>query len=556
MPRQGGGGGGQWTLKELIQEWKKVNRQIDTAEQRAEEIGPGSVVTGTGLTIRQLKERRRNFAERIVGRVGNDPDKYERAVELGFNENLLRPPGGQDTGDITEGATTPGAGGGGGGQVGPPRGDEDRDRDRDRDKAPGRDKDKDLDPSATTAANRGQRADNRLLGDKGKHYDLVRGPKGSYAVRYKFKIKGEAVTIGLRIRENELRKYGFQPRDAKSLTRAQMGRIKNIGRVDWLAPHMRRGDGNILKSLTRSLEFQYGGQPILRNDEVMATIIANSMFGWNAGEFDNQLRQTKWFKNTNAYQRDWATRVAAKEKKDIIRSTMEKVVNHLEDVYGFGWTRHVDGGMRKAREWAENIASGKLGEPSMGFDTWSERTFDRAAEIEGTNAWISNEQEREEKRKWMNRPEEMFERVRGDALSWLGYDKRDTPRLDRDSLQAWANDLVSGTKSEGDWQNFLRGQMKRLYPYFDANLSFQEQASPYKSIAERLLGDVLDWGDPLLRDFAKLDDNRKATGDAMSLHDFERRIRGDEKYWKEGTAMWDEGMNIVRALEQTMLGVG
>ena len=66
----------------------------------------------------------------------------------------------------------------------------------------------------------------------------------------------------------------------------------------------------------------------------MGKIIANSLFGWSAGEFENQLRTTKWYKQTNDWQRNWQTVTSPKEKKETIASTRQQVINALEQHYG------------------------------------------------------------------------------------------------------------------------------------------------------------------------------------------------------------------------------
>lgn len=534
--------GGRWKkrLSNLIDDWKELREKIeDYRDWIDDQAGNPEAIRQGKVHLNNLHDNRRHLVNQITS-IAEARDLKQFAINQGFRASLFGSdagsagsPSGTNAGE-SKAPTT------GGGTPDTPGPDRDRDRDRDKDK-----------PNL-----KGQAADNRLLGDKGKDYDIVRGPKGSYVARYKFKIDGETFHIGVRIPKSRLARYGIKEGEGKQLTAAQMKRIKNIGWADALAPHIRKGDSNVMKSLVRSLNVQYEGQSILNNDGVMSKVIGNSLFGWSAAEFENQLRTTKWYKNTNAYQREFVTTVSPEEKKERQKLYLERVVNKLEDVYGLDWTKHVQGGMGTARGWAQKIASGRWGEPGEGFEFWYERQFDRAAKIEGTNAWIEAQKEQEERRGYLNRPEEMFEQLRSQALAYLGYDKRNTPRIARSDLQNWADMLVSGERSEGDWAKFLRRQMKTLHPYFDPNLSFTEQASAYKSIAERTLGDTLDWNDRLLRDFTRLDASGNPTDKPMSLHDYELKVRQDNRAWKEGTALWEEGLGIVQALENTFLGVG
>ena len=354
-----------------------------------------------------------------------------------------------------------------------------------------------------------------------------------YVNEYVYKIGGETVRVGIKLGKNpdRLSRYGLKASDAKVLTKAQSKRIKSIGWADELAPHIRKGDKHVLKSLTRYLRNQYGGQAILEDDEVMSVVIANSMFGWSAGEFENKLRNTSWYKNTNAYQREWVTTVSPKEKRERTSSTFQEVINALEDNYGRDWVKYVEGGMSKAREWAETIASGKWGTPDQGLAFWAERQFDKAKLIEGTPAWITEQQEQEATRAYNNRPEDMFETLRSQAMNYLGQ-TRGKPLIDRETLMGWATDLVTETRSDADWQQFLRRQMRQLHPYFDENLSFTEQASPYKSIAESIVGTTLTWDDEMFMQIAGTDDKGKSTGQARSLHDFAQYVRdNDPRFW-------------------------
>ena len=400
----------------------------------------------------------------------------------------------------------------------------------------------------------GMAKDNRLLGDLGKTFTLVKGPKGTYVAKYRFKVDGQIIDIGIRLgKAGQLERYGLKPADAKELTSAQMKRIKRIGNADELAPHMKRGDDDVFDSLVRYLENQYEGQPILRNKGVMAKIIANSMFGWSAGEFENQLRNTSWYKNTNDWQRNWQTVTSEKEKKETIASTRQQVINALESHYGFDYLKFVDGGVDQINRWAEQIARGRWGTPDEGFKFWSEKQFDKAAKLEGTPAWIENQKQAEAINAFNNRPEDMFERLRSQSMDYLGQVKG-KPLVPRDTLMGWATDLVTGTKSEGDWQQFLRQQMRNLHPHFDENQSFTSQAGAYKSTAENLFGTTLTWDDPLMKRIAATDENGKLLGTPTPLHEFEQYIRdNDQRFW-DNPDTESKGLGFLSELNFRMTG--
>lgn len=528
-------------LRRRIDRWTEIRDQI-------RELLRDTVMTPDQKeqAVAKLREQRAGIVDDIAGIVNRHPSLRDDAIDLGFRADLLPVPEQVNEGErdrerieAEKGQTE---------KPTEPKEPEDPTAQERRDRRAARE-------AETKSKLQTQAQDNRLLGDKGKQYDLVQGPKGSYVVRYKFRIGGEVLQAGLRISSDELTKYGFKESDAKSLTAAQMKRIKNIGRVSWVVPHVRKGDKHMFQALARRLEWQYEGQSLLKDDSVMAVIIANSMFGWNPGEFENQLRQTKWYKNTNPYQRDWALVTSRKQKKDTVNLMLERVTNQLEDSYGLDWIKHVEGGLGKAREWAEKIASGQFGEPGTGFEVWADRQFDKAAKIEGTNAWLQQQQEAEQRRKLLNRPEDMFERIRSEALSYLGYAADETPFLSRATLQGVANDLVSGVMSEGDWQKMLRQQMKAMYPHFDLNVPWQAQVDPYKAMLEQTIGTTVSWADSSLTDLMASDAEGKPIKDApMSLYDYGQWIRdNDPRFW-ENPNTEERGRRFAQNVQQLMVG--
>lgn len=537
MPQTGGDGtsgnyGPKDRLADLISDWQDLQEEIREFREFNQE-NPDFQYTD------QLKRLKRQL-ERKTGRIdqllNNNPNLVEWASNHGYGQ------GGSDTGQS------------------PDTYDEGKDKNKNKDRPSGTSGGGDPGGGGggkTGGANaRGQARDNRLLDG----YKLVRGPKGTYVAVYTYKIDGETVRVGVKLGKGDdaLRKYGEKASNAKQLTKAQLKRIKNIGNADELAPQMKKGDKHALKSLTRYLNNQYEGQSILNDDEVMSVIIANSMFGWSAGEFENQLRNTKWWKNTEEYQRNWQTTTSPKARKNAINRTLETVVNELEDNYGLGWAKHVDGGVKQAREWAEKIASGIWGEPGAGLEFWRNKMFDRAAKVEGTPAWIMEQSEQEQIREFNNRPEDMFERLRSEAMNYLGQ-QNGKPLLDRGTLMKWATDIVTEKRSEGDWQGFLRQQLKRLHPYFDENVAFTDQAAPYKSVYESLMGTTADWDNRYLRQFHSFDEKGQPVRDqAMSLYDFELSLRDPDNNpdaYKQGTQVYEEGMARFGDLLNKTLGV-
>lgn len=521
-------GGPRVRLRTWVEEWRALDRQIEAVREwlgaPAAERGPQP----PGIDqIQEMRKQRRNIRVDIMDLLDERPNLADYANNLGFtykgfDEDLYAPGG------------PPGA------SAGASRDKDERGAGKEDDPPPKDPTDPPPPPPPPTLNK------DDLLGNKGKNYEIVRTPKGGYMAVYKFRIGGQSFQIGLQIPKNKLGDYKIKEGEGKRLSREQMNRIQNIGWADELTKYMRQGDQHVIKSLVRYLNNQYEGQPILEDDEVMGTVIANSLFGWSAGEFENQLRGTKWYRNTDDYYRDWQTTFSPEKKRNAIGRTTETVIDELENLYGLDWMKHVEGGVKQAKAWAEKIASGQWGSPDAGFDWWRRRQFDKAAEVSGTPAWIENQTEQEERRGFMNRPEDMAETLRSDARKWLG------PKFapNSDVLMQWATDIVTEKKSDADWQKFLRRQTKALHGWKDENTAWQDVASSYRSIAEEVLRRPIEWDDPLL---SRLGND---AGDApLSSHQYELMVRGDKRAREKGTLLYDEALQISAGIQNAMAGV-
>lgn len=545
-------------LERLVRAWKDLRddiRHINLEIKNEKALGMGdSTLRHLRADLRATQKRRRDVVGDIQGLVMGAPGLADYAVDLGFRADLLPEAGDEGTPSGTNageskvgGGTTPGGSGGGGGTSGVNAGE----------------------ATASGAGGAGTHGGGGGGGGRGggagrelasrerlKNFKLVRLPSGRVMAIRTINIRGNKVQWGVWVDKEDFEKYGVKEKEIGSITKAQAKKIEALGNADELV--FRGDDKNEFKAIVRGITRAHKGSPILEDDEVLGIIVAQSALGLTDSETQGLLKKTKWYQKSTEHEQIWTLDYSKEQRSEKIRSTRVQLIDALEDTYGEDWQTHLGkGAMKQVRSWAEKIASGELGgDPASGMARWAANQFDRAKEIEGTPAWITAQQELETDRAFMNRPEDKLEELRSQAMHYLGYDKSNTPRIDRGTLKQWAADLVSGNASEGDWGQFLRNQMKTLFPYFDPNLSFTEQASAYKSIAERTLGDTLDWNDQLLRDFTLLDDNGKPTDRAMSLHDFDLKVRQDNRAWKQGTALWDEGVDIVDALTRTMLGVG
>lgn len=399
------------------------------------------------------------------------------------------------------------------------------------------------------------------LGKKGD-YTIVKRNGQQYAL-YTYNFGGNKVEVALRIPKGKEDRYGVKPGEGINVSDTRWGRVEVIGNADELPLGGLPKDA--LKDTQRYLQDVYGSSPVTEDDDVMAVFIGAEMLGWLPEQIAGGLRKTTWFKESTVWERRYVRDFSPEERREQIRNSKQDVIQGLEDLYGMNWMSHLqDQGfknpMKDINEWARQIASGEMGgDPGKGLERFLLRHNKKAREIDGTPAHMLWQSKQEELAAYENRPDDRFEQLRAESLDYLGQDKNLTPRLSRSTLTQWANDLVSGTKSDGEWQQFLRDKMKQLFPYFDPNESFTSQADPFKSILERTIGDTVDWSDDLLRDFSQLDDSGKPTGSAMSLRDFELLVRDPKKNpraYSNGTPLFDQGMNRLSGLVRRLRGGG
>lgn len=527
------GSGDRKRLRNRVDRWENIRAQIEELLDRQ------SLTTVEQTLLTDLRDSRAELVDSIQRIVENRPKLRDEAIKWGFREDLLpaavTTPGtsaderaaeqhGMGTG--TEGETT-------------------KERRR-----------------RTETEDHDFDGFEKRLGRKGKDYIIVRRDGRQYAL-YTYNISGNKVEVLLRVPKGEENRYGVNPNEGRTISDKRWAKAEVIGGADELP--LKNMPKDALKEVQRYLERVYGPSAVTEDDQVMAVFIGAEMLNYSPEEIAGSLRRTTWFKNSSEWERRFVRDFSPEERREQIRNSKQDVIQALENTYGMDWLTHLKGlgiktPMKQIDEWARQIASGELGgDPGEGLERFFRRQEVKAREIAGTPAHMAWESEQEELLAFANRPEDMRERLRGESITWLGQDKQETSRLSGSTLDQWAADLVSGTKSEGDWQQFLRDKMKQLFPYFDPNLSFTVQADPYKSLLEATIGDTVDWSDSMLRDFSQLDDNGKPTGNAMSLRDFTLLARDPKKNpraYSEGTPLFDQGMSRLAGLVGRLRGVG
>jgi hypothetical protein len=310
-------------------------------------------------------------------------------------------------------------------------------------------------------------------------------------------------------------------------------------------------DEHPFQQYLRKLRELHGGVSWMGDREFMEVMLMGYAEGWSQAELQQRLTRTNWYQSRTAAERVWEIDTSQADRRSSVKKWEQRMVEGIEALYGEGFTLQEAGvDPKKLRNMAERIASGRWGDPNEGYELWLAQQRDKVERIEGTQAWIERQQEMEERRAFLNRPEEMFERLRQDAMEWLGP----AALPDRSVLRGWSERLVSQKASEADWMQFLRQQANALYPFLGPNETWTDRASAYRRIAEETWGTPITWKDPVLQHIGQVGPDGKPTGRAMPYDEFTRYVRQQPKFWR-GEVARDEGFQLYNYLDSTFRGV-
>jgi hypothetical protein len=395
-------------------------------------------------------------------------------------------------------------------------------------------------------------APNMLPGVKGKDYRFVKGPNGKVYVVYRVKIgPNRYVRMSWTIPKEDYKAFGVKPDAVSRIGRRAFKHLNWFGEAgENVARGRTGGELHPFQKFIRDLHEQHRGASWLKDAQFMRAMLMGEMEGWSAGELENVLKKTKWYQSRTDAQRRWALEMGKADRQASLESTMRQVQDALGDIYGEGadWTQEYN--EKELKRISQNIASGKWGDPSEGFQLWFSNATSRAEKVEGTAAWIAAQQEAEAQRAFMNRPEDIREQIRQEAFEWLG--PQGVP--DEEALIKWSEDLASENRSDGDWQSFIQGQAKALFPWLGPQERWMDRAGSYKRILEEQFGTAIGWDDPLLGQLGAVDETGGFTGEAVSWDQFTKLARQDDRFWQSDLGK-KEGFEIFSLLNETFRGV-
>lgn len=490
------------------------------------------------LTATQRTWIRRN----IVDLVGSHPELFEAYSVTGDmrSNQIIR---------IVNQAPKidPETGGVEGGEYGPPSATSNDDGGKGDKKDDKKNDDKKNDNQANRGKNRGLPAGYRLVKFGGRAY-----------VVYDVKLAGGGrISLGWSLSKKEAQELGINWDNIKGITREQFKKLSlGWGSASELVTKGLKGE-HPLQTYLRTKIYQVYGKKVswVKDKEVLEIYLMAYLEGWTTEEIYERLKRTDWWRNRTDAQRNWELEVSKADKRKQIELIQTRLRNDIMDLYGptFEWA---DIGITNSElnKLAEEIASGKHGDPEMGYELVFDDLRREAEQVEGSQAWIDLQQDMQAQRDFMNEPENMLWDITQQAIQWLGPQSDGVAYLSEGTLQKWANDLVSGTASEADWNAFLQQTAKNMYPWLPANTTWTEAVDPYRALAERVWGKPVPYEDAILQKVAAVDPNGTATGGMMDFLSFEKLLRMDDAFWT-GEQGHDEGWSFLSKLDNIFHGV-
>lgn len=203
-----------------------------------------------------------------------------------------------------------------------------------------------------------------------------------------------------------------------------------------------------------------GLAPFLDNPEIRDLVTQAAEEGWTSERFQAELRGTEWWQETTQRGQQWRTLPPA-EREQRIDQIYSQLETSARDTYGpnrFNSHFPMDlstGQNSSLRHRAMLIASGQ--------STMEEQRLalhQVALRDPGTAAAIQQLERQEQLARRKKRPEEIAEEL------WREARGEYFVNLSKDAARNWANQILSGESSFGEFSDHIRQQASKLYPGF------------------------------------------------------------------------------------------
>ncbi len=254
-----------------------------------------------------------------------------------------------------------------------------------------------------------------LAGTEGKDYHFVNYGGVIYVV-YSVKLpNGKVTRISWKVRKDDYDALHVDPKNVQRITSKQFQELQYFG--DSKDIQDRPSDEHPLTSYFQDLRSTFGAKVSWLNDkEYMGTMMMGFLENWDSGQLTTKLQQTQWYQSRNDAQRAWELTTNKAQRKVTIDNTSAQITTALQDLYGT--ISFQEAGIKGSdiAKWAKSIASGDFGDPSTGFNVWLQDQRDKAEKVEGSAAWQDKQSTEEAQRKFMNRPEDMFQKIKTASL--------------------------------------------------------------------------------------------------------------------------------------------
>jgi hypothetical protein len=391
-------------------------------------------------------------------------------------------------------------------------------------------------------------AEDFLPGTRGKDYTFVKHGGNIYVV-YTMKVGGKTIRLSYRVPADRVKDMVGSAK-VNDIGGKAFRQLNFFGTTEDITAA--GGDEHPFEGFVRNLREEFGNVSWLHDREVMEIFMMGHLEGMDSTAILNRVKQTDWYQGRTDRQREWELEISDEQKQVELEAFRTRMLDELQNgILGAGFTMKDLGiNAKEFEEQVKRVTSGKLGNPEEGYLIWRTDLFNKAAKLEGTLAWIERDQQAADQNAHMNKPEEMRQRIGEEAFEWLG--PRGVP--DNEILQKWADRLVSGERSDADWQQFLRNQATNLYPFLGPEERWQERASTYKRIAENLFGKTIGWDHAVLDQMAGTDTNGAPTGAAADFGAYEKAIRQTDEFW-QGPVANDEAFAGIAKMNSLFNGV-